>query len=259
MLINNRWLVMKAYLCFLILLSAFFLWTINISSHEETAEDTLLSEPDFYMEYYYTPPPQNGIYFEVGQEGYPEPDEVIQVTLRFINNGGFSLANGNLVITENNVVVYTAKEFGKTRPGKETEIIFAAMGSPDVQKYINKESGRGVKHIHVATDFDVVHLDESLNITEVLGHLSRELEFDIPIGYRNVPDQSDEIDPKDIQIKETQQFTMVGRLETVSKDGSDNPDEKKNGSNWIGTGIIFLLIGAGIILFLRIRRKGALK
>jgi len=231
---------------------------LNISPNENVSLDLLTDYPNFYIEYYYTIPPENGEYFYIGQEGRTEPDEVIQITLRFVNNGKYPIANGNMVITENDIVFCTAEDFGKTQPGKYTEFGFAAMGTmgSDTRKYFDEKKGRGVKRIHVVADFDVVNLDENLNVTEVMDHLTRELEFDIPIGFRDISDYSAEVSIVDVSKKESQQFTVVERLETDSEADSDNAESPFSGTCLtLGTIVLFLLIGAGTIYIIRKQKK----
>lgn len=232
----------------------------NTAALEDSSPEALCDYTDFYIEYYYTTPPENGEYFYIGQEGRPEPDEVIQVTLRFVNDGNYPVANGRMVITENDVAFLTAEDFAKTRPGKYTEFGFPAMGTmgSDTKKYFHEESGRGVKHIHVVADFDVVTLDESLNVSEILDHLTRELEFDIPIGYREIRDPSADASAADIPKKESQHFTVVERLETEGETGSNHTEDHTNRSYWywmIGTIVFLLLIGTSISIIFRKRKR----
>ena len=184
----NKFVIIVVLFCTVLLMLC------NVSAFQDASLEALHDYADFYMEYYYSMPPENGEYFYIGQEGRPEPDEVIQITLRFVNDGNYPIANGRMVITENDIVFCTAEDFAKTQPGKYTEFGFPAMGTmgSDTLKYFDEESGRGVKRIHIVADFDAVNLDENLNVTEVMDHLTRELEFDIPIGYRDVSDHSAE-------------------------------------------------------------------
>lgn len=91
---------------------------INTAALEDASPETLCDYTDFHMEYYYTTPPENGEYFYIGQEGRSEPDEVIQVTIRFVNDGKYPIDIDNMVITENDIVFCTAEDLGKTLPGK---------------------------------------------------------------------------------------------------------------------------------------------